>query len=168
MLRLGWKDRALTMLNDFLADQSPPAWNQWPEVVWHDRHAPKFIGDLPHTWVGSDFLRSASDLFVYERETDSALVIGAGITEEWLTGTGVSVRNLSTWWGSLSYTVKRENGAATMRIAAGIRVPAGGLVVHQPGSAKFTRITVNGQPAIIASDGTVIIRSTPALIVFAP
>ena len=65
LLRLGWKDRARRLLDAFLRDQEPSAWNQWPEVVWKDPHAPKFIGDLPHSWVASDFLRSASDLFVY-------------------------------------------------------------------------------------------------------
>ena len=86
MLRLGWKDRALRLLDGFLGDQEPTAWNQWPEVVWKDPHAPKFIGDLPHAWVASDFLRSAADLFVYERESDSALVLAAGVPDAWLTG----------------------------------------------------------------------------------
>ncbi|HWA15881.1 MAG TPA: hypothetical protein VG817_05585, partial [Gemmatimonadales bacterium] len=128
MLRLGQKDRALQLLDMFLKDQEPMAWNQWPEVVWHDRRAPKFIGDSPHTWVGSDFLRSAADLFVYERESDSALVIGAGIRQEWLEGEGVRVKQISTWWGPVSYTAARVNGKTTYRIEAG-RVPPGGLVI---------------------------------------
>ena len=54
-------------------------WNHWAEVVWRDPRTPRFIGDMPHTWVGSDFIRAARSLFVYEREADQALVIGAGI-----------------------------------------------------------------------------------------
>jgi hypothetical protein len=128
MLRLGQKDRALQLLDMFLKDQEPMAWNQWPEVVWHDPRAPKFIGDSPHTWVGSDFLRSAADLFVYERESDSTLVIGAGIKPEWLEGDGVRVKNISTWWGLVSYTARRRNGTTVYRIEQG-RVPPGGLEV---------------------------------------
>jgi hypothetical protein len=166
MLRLGWKDRALAMLDDFLADQAPVSWNQWPEVVWRDRRAPKFIGDLPHTWVGSDFLRSVADLFVYERDADSALVIGAGLPDAWLAGPGVAVNRLSTWWGPLSYTAVRVGSATTLIIASGIRVPPGGLVVHTPGSAAARRITVDGQSVIAAPDGTIILRNAPARIVF--
>jgi hypothetical protein len=164
MLRLGWKARALAMLDDFLADQAPVAWNQWPEVVWHDRHAPKFIGDLPHTWVGSDFLRSAADLFVYERDADSALVIGQGIADPWLASPGVVVKGLSTWWGPLSYTAVRAGGVTTLTIAAGLRVPPGGLAVHTPGGAPARLITVNGVPAAAATDGTIIVRALPARI----
>jgi hypothetical protein len=166
MLRLGWKDRALAMLDDFLADQAPVAWNQWPEVVWHDRSAPKFIGDLPHTWVGSDFLRSAADLFVYEREADSALVIARGIPEAWLGSPGVAVNQLSTWWGLLSYTAIRVGTVATISIAAGVRVPAGGLVVYPPGSAAAGRVSVNGETQTPAADGAVVVRILPATIVF--
>jgi hypothetical protein len=168
MLRLGWKDRALAMLEDFLADQEPVAWNQWPEVVWRDRRAPKFIGDSPHTWVGSDFLRSAADLFVHERDADSTLVIGAGLPDAWLAAPGVEVSGLSTWWGPLSYTAVQTGASITIRIAAGIRMPPGGLVVHPPGSAAARPITVNGQPVATGPDGTITLRSVPATIVFAP
>jgi len=168
MLRLGWKGRALTMLEAFLADQEPVAWNQWPEVVWRDRRTPRFIGDSPHTWVGSDFLRSAADLFVFERDADSALVIGAGLPDAWLDGPGVAVNGLSTWWGPLSYTVVRAGSTITMSIAAGIRVPPGGLVVHPPGSAAARRVTVNGQAVAAGPEGTITVRSAPARIVFAP
>ena len=166
MLRLGWKDRALAMLDDFLADQAPVEWNQWPEVVWHDRRAAKFIGDMPHTWVGSDFLRSAADLFVYEREADSALVVGQGIPDAWLMGSGVAVNRLSTWWGPISYTAARAGFVTTLIIAAGIRVPAGGLIIYPPGSQSPRRITVNGQPVVAGADGTITVRSAPARIKF--
>ena len=166
MLRLGWKDRALAMLDDFLADQEPVAWNQWPEVVWHDRHAPKFIGDMPHTWVGSDFLRSAADLFSYERDADSALIVGEGLADAWLASPGVVVTGLSTWWGPLSYTALRAGGVTTITIAAGLRVPPGGLVIYTPGSIPVRTAALNGAPAALASDGTLTIRALPATIVF--
>ena len=168
LLRLGWKDRALALLNGFLRDQEPPGWNQWPEVVWKNRRAPKFIGDLPHTWVGSDFLRSAADLFVYEREADSALVIGAGIPEAWLAGSGVAVRGLSTWWGRLSYTARRESADRVVTIEAGVRVPPGGLQVFPPGNGPAGRVAVDGAPVTPAADGSVTVRALPARISFAP
>jgi hypothetical protein len=168
MLRLGWKDRASTLLDGLLRDQEPAGWNQWPEVVWKDPHAPKFIGDLPHAWVASDFLRSASDLFVYERESDSALVIAAGIPSAWLVGHGVDVHALSTWWGLLSYTVTQDAAGITVQISSGIRVPPGGLLVFRPGDQPARRVTVNGSATPTDSAGSVVVRAVPATIVFRP
>jgi hypothetical protein len=164
MLRLGWKDRALSMLQAFLRDQEPMAWNQWPEIVWHDRRAPKFIGDLPHTWVGSDFLRSAADLFVYEREADSALVVGAGIDGAWLADAGVRVSRLSTWWGPLSYTMTRDAVGTVVQLDRGVRVPPGGLEVHVPGATTGARLLVNSTAVVAGPGGVVTIRTLPARI----
>src|SRR6185436_10136549 len=77
------------------------------EVVWRDPRTPKFIGDMPHTWVGSDYIRSALDMFAYERESDSSLVIGAGVPESWVRqAPGVRIGSLSTHYGRLSYNMR--------------------------------------------------------------
>jgi len=76
-----------------MRDRRPEGWNHWAEVVWRDASTPNFIGDMPHTWVGSDFLRSVRSMFVYERERDNALVVGAGIPESWVRDpAGVAVK----------------------------------------------------------------------------
>jgi hypothetical protein len=168
MLRLGHKDRALALLEGFLLDQTPPEWNQWPEVVWREPRAPKFVGDVPHTWVGSDFLRSAADLLAYERESDSVLVVAAGVPEPWLAGSGLVVANLSTWWGKLSFRAARARarGDVTLIVEAGLRVPPGGLLIHRPGDAVGGRVLVNGQLATADTNGAVLVRSLPATVVF--
>src|SRR6185503_57595 len=83
-----WRDRAHELLAGYLRDQRPAGWNGWPEAVQRDYRAPRFLGDLPHGWVGSDFIRSLLDLFAFEREAsasgDRALVLGAGIPPSWL------------------------------------------------------------------------------------
>jgi hypothetical protein len=63
---LGWDDRAHELLRFFLAHRTPAGWRQWPEVVWHDQSTAHFVGDLPHTWVGSDFIRSFLALLAAE------------------------------------------------------------------------------------------------------
>src|SRR5262249_15112857 len=84
VVRLGWRDRADSLLQFFLDGQRPSGWRQWPEVVWHDLRKPHFLGDLPHAWVGSDYVRSALDVFAFVREEDESIVIGAGIPRRWL------------------------------------------------------------------------------------
>jgi hypothetical protein len=62
-VRLGWRDRAQDLTRWFMADRRPAAWNQWAEVVGRDARQPRFVGDMPHGWVASDFIRAALDLF---------------------------------------------------------------------------------------------------------
>ncbi|MBW8875191.1 MAG: discoidin domain-containing protein [Acidobacteria bacterium] len=128
-LRLGWTDRAHQLLDFFLKDRRPPGWNQWPEVVRRDPRAPGFLGDLPHTWVGSDFVRSFLDLLAYERDSDHALVLAAGVPDSWIASRGgVIVRRLPTPWGLLDYSLAREGDAVRLRVGGGLKAPPGGIV----------------------------------------
>jgi hypothetical protein len=68
LVRLGQPDRAHAMLDFFFKDQRPRGWNQWAEVVLPDPREPRFLGDMPHAWVSSDYIRSALDLFAFDRE----------------------------------------------------------------------------------------------------
>src|SRR5439155_17278006 len=95
-VRLGWRDRAQELLAFFLGGRRPVAWNQWAEVVGRDPRQPRFVGDMPHGWVASDFIRSALDLFAYGRDDDQALVLGTVLPPECLDGWGVTVKDLRT------------------------------------------------------------------------
>ena len=101
-----------------ITGQRPAGWYHWAEVVFRDPATPKFIGDMPHTWVGSDYIRSVLDMFAYERESDSSLVVAAGVPESWvMERPGVTVRRLSTHYGPLSFTIRNENGNVRVPIA---------------------------------------------------
>ncbi|HUQ20002.1 MAG TPA: hypothetical protein VM099_10355, partial [Gemmatimonadaceae bacterium] len=130
-IRLGQKNRAHEAMNFFFQGQRPAAWRQWAEVVYRDPKTPKFIGDMPHTWVGSDFIRSSLDMFAYERESDSSLVIAAGIPESWVRQSGVRIQNLSTHYGRLSYSMRAVNDSVVTQIS-GSRIPPGGLIIESP------------------------------------
>jgi len=169
MVRLDRRDRAHALLDWFFRDQRPAAWHQWAEVVWRDPAAPKFIGDMPHTWVGSDYIRSVLDMLAYERESDSTLVIGAGILESWvMERPGVTVRRLSTHYGPLSYTMRNENGNVRVSMQAGVRVPPGGIVVRAPFSRPPREMRVNGVATPPLPTGGVVVRAVPAEVVFRP
>lgn len=131
-VRLGWRQRAWEASGYFFKDRAPQAWNQWAEVVTPTPRKPFFLGDLPHAWVASDFVRSALDMFAYHRESDQSLVLAAGIPPEWLDGDGVAVEGLRTAHGKLSYSLRRENGRVHLHIDAGIALPNGGVVLPWP------------------------------------
>jgi hypothetical protein len=147
LVRLGWRDRAQALLAFFLADRRPLTWNQWPEVVGRDPRQPRFIGDMPHAWVASDFIRATLDLFAYERDADHAVVLAAGIAPDWLDQGGVVVQNLRTPYGRLSYTLRRDGDRVTLRLAPGSGLPPGGFVFVWPGDKPPRSASINGKPA---------------------
>ena len=140
-VQLGQRQRAHEIADWFFTHQRPKEWHQWAEVVMEKPDSVQFIGDMPHTWVGSDFIRSMLDMFAYENDNDSTLVIGAGIRSQWLReDNGVGIRNLSTHYGRLSYTMRAVRGGTRVSIESGIRIPQGGIIIKPP-VGRETKVT---------------------------
>lgn len=130
LVRLGRRDDALDLLRYFLDERDPPAWNQWPEIVWRERGAPAHLGDLPHTWIAAEYVLALRALFVYESDLEQALVLGAGLAPEWLDGDGVQVRDVPTGAGALRYVLRRlGDGSLHCEIGGGVH---GALVLRPP------------------------------------
>jgi len=161
---LGQKDRSTAVLDYFMGLRRPAGWNHWAEVVFPDPKTPKMIGDMPHTWCGSDFIRSVRMMFVYEREQDEALVLAAGIPDVWVTDpAGVEVRGLPTYYGNLDYTLKsrptRDGGTEVVAtVAAGVTLPRGGLVLKSPLSRPIRSLAGDGRLVAPGRDEIVIER----------
>ncbi|MFI5370260.1 MAG: discoidin domain-containing protein, partial [Candidatus Eisenbacteria bacterium] len=165
-VELGWRDRADSLLTWFMTQRQPAAWRQWSEVVWKDTRTARFIGDLPHTWVGSDFARSVLDMLAYRRERDDALVIAAGVPMRWARGTGVTVHGLPTPYGLLGYALRARTDRVEVDLEPGLRMPAGGIVVAPPGARSFKRALLDGAPARLDPGGRVTVWKVPAHVVF--
>ena len=101
---------------------------------------------MPHAWVASDFIRSVLDLFAYERDADHALVLAAGVPSAWLDGAGISVRNLRTPYGMLSYSLKKERERMELNVAAG-SLPPGHFLFIWPWKELPRSTVVNGKTA---------------------
>jgi hypothetical protein len=161
-VRLGWRERANAMLDFFLAGQQPPGWRQWGEVVSSTPRKPFFLGDLPHAWVESDYIRSLLDMLAYERDGGRALVLAAGVPADWL-ASGIAVDGLRTPQGELHYALKRKGDALVWRIGAGMAPPAEGLILTWPLESPPGETTVDGKPAQW-KDGELRIDRLPAVV----
>lgn len=163
-VRLGWRDRIDALLTFFFADRRPAAWNQWAEVVGHDPRKPRFVGDMPHAWIASDYLRSAYDVFAYERPRDKALVLAAGIPAEWLKGEGVGVERLRTPYGELSYSLREHEGKLELRVMGDLHLPPGGLVLPWPYAVPHGDSTLIHGGSATWRDSELVIHSVPTLV----
>jgi len=107
LVRLGWREEACELLRFLVGDQRPQAWHQWPEISWRDPRSPGHLGDVPHSWISAEFMLSFRDMLAHEHLADNTLVIAAGVALEWLDDDGVRVHHLPTYFGLISYTLKR-------------------------------------------------------------
>ncbi len=140
-VRLGWHERAQELLAFFMADRRPAAWNQWAEVVGRDARKPRFVGDMPHAWIASDFIRAVLDMFAYERSEDAALVLAAGIPPAWLDGNGIRVAGLHTPFGRLSYSLRKTKDRLLLHVDGTMRLPPGGIVLAwQGGDVRIAKL----------------------------
>ncbi len=166
LVRLGQRDQALRLLHFFLGDRRPAQWNAWAEIVWRDPKTPAHIGDLPHSWIGAEFLLALRSLFVFERESDASLVLAAGLDPRWLAGAfEVAANNLPTYYGNLCYTLRLEQETTVVLSLWGtIDVPPGGFVLRPPLPGAIIRVEVAGASAPADDPAGVTIRCCPALV----
>ncbi len=156
--------RAHDLIEFFLNDQRPSGWNQWAEVVWKDKYHPAFIGDMPHTWVGSDFINAVRSMFVYENEEDSSLVIGAALYDDWINyKNGISVENLPTFYGEISYRIKKENKKFEIDVYGNLNLPSDKIILKNFNSSKLpAKVLINGKDSKSFTNSTITINEFPA------
>ncbi|HEU5286666.1 MAG TPA: hypothetical protein VFU20_09225 [Sphingomicrobium sp.] len=143
-VRLGWRDRIDPLLDFFMASRRPAEWNQWAEVVGRDPREVRFIGDMPHAWVASDFVRGVLDMFAWERRDDSALVLGGGLSAGWLAGAGSSIAGLATPYGRLDFSMRGDARNLVATVGGSAR-PPGGFVLAWPFAGTPPPARVDGR-----------------------
>jgi hypothetical protein len=162
--RINQRDRGLAVLRYFTKDSTRPyGWNHLAEVIHAKPRAPSYIGDMPHTWVGSDYINAVRSIFAYEQR--DSLVLAAGIDPKWLEQ-GVRVENLPTQFGAVNYELKRQDAGVVITVD-GQAVPPGGFAIPLPESLAGMTAEVDGQPAQI-ENGALRFQKLPVAIRLTP
>lgn len=141
-LGLGQQDRAGFLLDYIMSCRRPPAWNHLAEVVLSDPRMGSYIGDMPHTWVGSGFINSVRGMLV--REMGGKLHLLRGAREDWVRkGDGILVENLPTYFGTLNMKARAEGNSLRVTLGGEFKAP-NGTVLHWPLPGKPAKVTING------------------------
>lgn len=167
LVRLGQRERAHELLNLLLADQRPMPWNQWQEITWKDPTLPRFIGDMPHTWVASSLIQSVRSFFAFERDADQSLVLAFGLPSAWvMSPEGVGVRRLPTHYGVLHFSL-RSQGPHQLhaRIAGDLTLPPGKIILQPPLPHPLKNVTINGRTSTAFDAASAVIDEFPAEVI---
>ncbi|MBI5865812.1 MAG: hypothetical protein HZB38_15175 [Planctomycetes bacterium] len=165
---MGRPDEAHELLDWFFQYQRPAGWHQWGEVAYRDENYPGFVGDMPHTWVGSDFVNSVRNMFVYER--DDALVLAAGVPKRWLEKPdSLAIERFPTPYGLLSYslawsvegmTLTLSDAAELAKRAAQFQAKPLRMEFRIPGDRDIAGVTIDGRPTPTPEDRVLVLDGT--------
>ncbi len=143
LVDLGHKDRALALLDYLNSCRRPPAWNHLAEVVLGDPRMGSYIGDMPHTWVGSGYINAVRVLLI--REQSGTLQLLRGVPESWVRDEqGILLERIPTHFGALNLKAKADGKKLTVDLSANFRTPPTGIELCWPLKGKPARVTVDG------------------------
>ena len=161
---LGQKERAHTVMEWFLHDLRPQGWNHWAEVVANGYRTPRFIGDMPHTWVGSDYINAIRAMFVYEIEDNHSIVLGAGLKDSWVKQ-GLSVAGLPTHYGKISYSIlNNTNGNIDIAIEGTVDAKKNPILIPVQLLAIPLKRTYLNNIEVQSKNGYIVVHTLPAKI----
>ncbi|MDO9548282.1 MAG: hypothetical protein Q7J65_04890, partial [Candidatus Marinimicrobia bacterium] len=163
-LYMGLPAVSMELLDFFFEHQRPSGWNQWAEVVSFNPDTVRFIGDMPHTWVGSDYINAFRSLFVFEEPETDRLILASGIPFSWIQEeTGISVTDLPTHYGNISYRIQLSGNEYVITVSSLERMPTGGIVI--PGySLIYPENAMRTSKTILLKRTDVILFEAPKIV----
>ncbi len=144
---MGRIDDARALHDRLFRDRRPPGWRHYAEVVTSDPRRGTYIGDMPHTWVGADYVVSVRTMLVREAGDDLWLLEGAPAA--WWNGGGFSLEALPTRFGPLDLRIERSAEGYGVSVKSPPRL-TGRIRLHLPAETTIARMEVDGR-AVAAS-----------------
>jgi hypothetical protein len=106
-------------------------------------------------------------MFVYENEYDHTLVLAAALYQDWIDAPGgMSVSNLPTCYGDISYSVIRDGDSYRILITGSPDLPEGGIRIRNfNGGAMPSGVTVNGRESAGFTGRDIVVMEVPAEVI---
>ncbi len=142
-VRLNRPQDADELLRLLIQDRRPPPWHVLAEVVHSRLRHAKYLGDMPHTWVGSEYVRAVLGMLLHEGEDRLHLLPGA--PPSWVQDDGLRVRRVPTAFGTLSMTARQRESKLELMLETGLRTGTP-LRVYWPSRARPARVFIDGKP----------------------
>ena len=106
-------------------------------------------------------------MFVYENEYDQSLVLASALYQDWIDSPeGISVENLPTYYGEISYSVKKDNDKYFFTIYGDVNLPVNGIRIKNFNRSKLpVKVSINGNETRDFNDKEITVRKLPAEVV---
>jgi len=134
---------ATELLNRLRAGRYPPDWQVFAEVVRSPMRSVFDLGDMPHTWVGSEYVRAVIGMLM--RESSRGLELLPGVPPAWVAGKGLAVDHLVTAFGPLSMSAQQEDTVLRIHLGPGL-VSSTEMFIRWPTRQRPRSVTVDGKP----------------------
>ncbi len=122
---------------------------------------------MPHTWVGSDFIKLVRTMFVHENA--DSLHLALGIRPHWLDDPkGVEIAGFPTPWGKVGYHAHRSADRTIIDFDPLPEAPPAGVTWHSHQSGDNHRALADDQPTPITPDGRINLQRLPRRLVIEP
>jgi len=152
---LGYRKEAFDLHEILFRHRRPANWNQFAEVVHSESRKGAYIGDMPHTWVGSDYVNAVRGLIVMEEDQSKTLNLLFGTPREWLVNNRISLSDFPTHFGNLKMKAKWDD--RDQRLNLDVDMPHGTArkifvrwPIHKDG--KPEQVTVEGDDSYLVDD----------------
>ena len=160
---LGYRKEAFHLHEILFEGRRPANWNQFAEVVLSDSRRGAYIGDMPHTWVGSGYVNSVRGLILMEEDKSKTLNLLFGTPREWLVDDGISLSDFPTHFGNLMMRAKWDD--SDQRLNLDVDMPQGTArkiyvrwPIHKDG--KPEQVTVEGDDSYRVDDNGIWLSGT--------
>ncbi|MFH1369500.1 MAG: discoidin domain-containing protein [Elusimicrobiota bacterium] len=151
-LMMGETEKLNKMISSYFTWKYPREWNHWAEVVVRNPRAEHYIGDMPHTWIGSDYICVIRNMFILE-EGDT-LYLGKGICKEWLeNGKRISITDMPTHFGKISYNVESLDNKIKINISGNLKNIAKTIFVIPKLDSPVKSVELNGKSCEMKKGG---------------
>ncbi|WP_315388495.1 discoidin domain-containing protein [uncultured Stenotrophomonas sp.] len=141
-VHLDQPEAANELLQGLLHDRRPLEWQVLAEVVHSRLRFPRYLGDMPHTWIGAEYGRTLFGMLI--REDDDALSLLPSTPKSWLVGDGLAVERLPTAFGTLQMEAKERDGTLHVTLGKGLRKDTA-VRVWWPSRARPSEVRVDGR-----------------------
>jgi hypothetical protein len=152
---IGYRKEAFDLHEILFRDRRPADWNQFAEVVHSDSRKGAYIGDMPHTWVGSDYINAVRGLILMEEDKSKTLNLLFGTPREWLVNDGISLSDFPTHFGNLMMQAKWDDNDQRLNLEVDMPNGTAGKIyvrwpIHKEG--KPEQVTVEGDDSYRIDD----------------
>ena len=141
LVRLNKPREAYRLLQSLLRDSRPQSWNQFAEVVHSDPRLAAYIGDMPHTWVGADYVNTIFGMLFFAEGSTLNLLQGA--PENWIQGSGIELKQVPTIFGNLDMEANGGSQSLTVTLGGNIHRETD-IVVWWPSRVQPKSVIIDG------------------------